>query len=113
MAQERPDDHHKKSGKNKNKDRGERANKRNFNDPVSVDEAKEMGLNFRESQPKFKNDKKREDRDHRKVSDHTQQRNLREIIDEENANEENYADNKEKSYQIRKGGKASRGGFQD
>lgn len=104
-----PKEDYKKGGKKPNRDRGDRPPKKSFNDPVSVEEAKEFGLNFREGPPKFKNDKKRDDNDRRTVTDHTnEKRNLREIINE--ANDENDVDQKDKPYHVRKGN-PKRGGY--
>lgn len=113
MAQEAPprDDNYKKGVKKSNRDRGDKPAKKSFNDPVSVEEAKE--LNFREGggPPKFKNEKRRDENDRRTVTDHTnEKKNLRDIINGEKENNDNETDQKDKPYQIRKG-KSSRGGY--
>ena len=93
--------------------KGRRDNReRKYNEPVSVDEAKQLGLNFRDAPPKFKNEKKGDDK--RTVTDSgfdKKSTNLREVINDDPEAENGSGD---KQYQVRQGGnKNRRGGYND
>lgn len=67
MEKENPQE--KRAGEDEGFQRGEKGGKgrrdnreRKYNEPVSVDEAKQLGLNFRDAPPKFKNEKKGDDK---------------------------------------------------
>lgn len=89
FAKDHPDQHPESHQGRKGGDRHdkrhprEERHRKDYNAPVSLEEAKQLGLNFREAPPKFNNPKKREHNDDRRQVtdlDNKQQKDLREII---------------------------------
>ena len=77
----------REGGRGYNKDHNKRDKVRNINE-VTVEEAKEFGLNFRDGPPKFKNDKKKDEK----------KGNLRDIINEEKEHQQENTNEKREVY---------------